>query len=100
MSKIRESAKGKDCQVRLENICNGNPETTVLAHVNGAGVAKKSLDIFGSYCCSECHREVDRLPNLHHVVDFEDALKIIKFYEGVFRSQKSMLEQGLIKIGR
>jgi len=33
-------------------------------------------------------------------VDFEDALKIIKFYEGVFRSQKSMLEQGLIKIGR
>ena len=100
MSKIRESAKGKDCLVRLENICNGNPETTILAHLNGGGMGKKRLDIHAAYCCSDCHREIDRLPNLNHVVHFEDALKIIKFHEGVLRTQKIMLEQGLIKIGR
>jgi hypothetical protein len=99
MSKIRKSARGQECQVRLEWICNGNPETTVLAHVNGAGVARKSLDIFASYACSDCHSEIDRLPNLNHVVSFDDAIKIIKFYEGVFRSQKLMLDNKLIKIG-
>jgi len=100
MSKIRESARGKDCEVRLEGVCNGNPETTVLAHRNGGGMGKKRIDTEAAYCCSACHSAVDRLPSLNHVVAFEDALKIIKFYEGIFRTQKMMLEQGLIKIGR
>jgi len=99
MSKIRKSARGQECQVRLEEICCDNTETTVLAHVNGAGVARKSLDIFGAYACCSCHREIDRLPNLSHVVCFDDAIKIIKFYEGVFRTQKLMLDNKLIKIG-
>ena len=29
---LRKLAKGRDCQVRLPGICNGNPETVVLAH--------------------------------------------------------------------
>lgn len=97
-SKIRKSARGQDCQIRLENTCNGNPETTVFCHVNGAGVGKKSLDMFGAYGCSDCHREVDRLPSLNHIVEFEDAIKLLKFYEAVMRTQKLMLEDGLIVI--
>jgi len=34
-SKIRASAKGEDCQVRVEGVCNFNPETTILAHLGG-----------------------------------------------------------------
>lgn len=98
MSKIRKSAKGQECQVRFPGVCNCNPETTVLAHINGAGVAKKSLDIFGAYACYDCHKLIDRLPSVNHVVEFDDAMRIIQFYEAVWRTQKIMLEQGLIKI--
>lgn len=100
MSKIRESAKGRECEVRLEEICNGNPETTVLAHCNGGGMGKKRLDIHAAYCCSACHSEVDRLPNINHLTKFDDAIKLLKFWEGVFRSQEIMLKEGLIKIGK
>ncbi|BBI46989.1 hypothetical protein KPSA1B_105772 [Pseudomonas syringae pv. actinidiae] len=34
--KLRASAKGQDCTVRIPAICNYNPETTVLAHLPGA----------------------------------------------------------------
>lgn len=33
MSKLRESARGQDCLVRLPGVCNRNPETVVLAQV-------------------------------------------------------------------
>lgn len=35
MSKITQSAKGESCTVRIVGYCNGNNETTVLAHLNG-----------------------------------------------------------------
>lgn len=98
MSKIRKSARGKHCEVRLEGVCRDNTETTVLAHVNGAGVARKSLDIFGAYACYDCHQVIDRLPSLNHLVQFDEAVMLLKFYEGVFRTQKEMLESGLITI--
>ena len=36
MSKYTKSARGQACTVRSP-VCNGNPETVVLAHLNGAG---------------------------------------------------------------
>ena len=99
MSKIRKSAKGKECQVRFEGVCNHNPETTVFAHINGGGMGKKKLDIHGAYACSDCHRVIDQLPSVNHIVHFDDAMNVIKFYEGVWRSQEILLKEGLIKIG-
>ena len=32
MANLRKEARGRECQVRIYGICNGNPETTVLAH--------------------------------------------------------------------
>ena len=60
-SKIRQSAKGEDCLVRAPGICNGNPETVVLAHINGGGIGRKNPDWQGAYACSACHEwlEVD-----------------------------------------
>ena len=58
-SKIRQSAKGEDCQVRIYGACNGNPETTVFAHLGGGGMGMKSNDIHGAYCCSGCLDVVD-----------------------------------------
>lgn len=62
MSKIRESARGQQCQIRLAGICNRNPETVVLAHYRMAGtcgIAMKPSDIQAAYACSRCHDAVD-----------------------------------------
>lgn len=42
--------------------CNGNPETTVLAHVrrgNLAGMGQKPPDLVGVWSCSSCHDVID-----------------------------------------
>lgn len=61
--KLLDSAKGAPCSIRLPGICNGNPETTVWAHLNGAafgkGMGKKAHDVLGFHACFDCHRYVD-----------------------------------------
>lgn len=93
MSKIRQSARYQECQVRIPNICNHNPETTVLAHINGAGWGRKQHDIHGAYCCSNCHDAIDgRMRS-------EYSLETLKLWhlEGVVRTQQILLAEGLIK---
>jgi len=93
MSKIRASAKGEECQVRIPNVCNFNPETTVFAHKGGAGMGLKSSDILGAYCCSACHDAVDGRGKSEwkSKQDIENA-----FYEGIFRTQLILINKGLI----
>ena len=93
MSRIREYAKGQQCQVRLEGVCNFNPETVVLAHINGAGMGIKALDFHGAYCCSACHVVVDGAKSSH---SRESVL--IAFYEGVIRTQSLLYFGGLLII--
>lgn len=95
MSKIRKSAQGQDCQVRIPGVCNFNPETTVLAHKGGAGMGTKSHDIQGAYCCSACHDAVDGRGQVpwNKKQEIENA-----FYEGIFRTQLILIEKGLIKV--
>jgi hypothetical protein len=61
--KLRESAQGKDCQLRIPGVCNGNPETVVWCHLNGQeygkGMGHKAHDLFGFYGCSACHDVYD-----------------------------------------
>jgi hypothetical protein len=64
MSKIRESAQGEQCTIRLPGICNYNPDTTVWAHSNrssdGKGMGLKAKDENGAYACYNCHCVYDR----------------------------------------
>ncbi len=95
MSHLTQSARNQDCQIRLHKICNGNPETTVLAHLPGGGVGGKVSDIHGAYACSACHDEVDG-----RAMNFEEGRPRLMcyFYEGVIRTQTLMLEAGLINV--
>ena len=95
MSKIRKSARGEECQVRISGVCNGNPETTVLAHLNGGGMGFKRSDIFAAYCCSSCHDLVDG-----RTQSTGDTWEEVQNYfeDGVFRTQQILLDKGLIKI--
>jgi len=98
MSKITESANGKACTVRLPG-CKMDNETTVHAHLRmaGTGMAKKEIDILGARSCAYCHDVVDgrrRPPDGYEGRDVD-----IAFHEGIFRTQRQLIEEGLVKIG-
>lgn len=59
--KILDAARGHHCTLRIPGVCNGDPETTVLAHppIRNGGVALKGSAIDGAFACSACHDVVD-----------------------------------------
>ena len=93
MSKLRKSAKGRECQVRMGGICNGNPETVVLCHLNGGGMGTKHPDLFAAFACSSCHDEADG----RTMICDRDWVKKC-FYEGIFRTQAIWIKEGLISV--
>lgn len=90
--KLRASAKGKECTLRLEGICCFNPETTVLAHLpcgqKGAGM--KSPDNMAIFACAECHAHIDGANRWD--VSAKDYLRALA------ETQAIWIEQGLILI--
>ncbi len=91
MSKIRESAEGEDCQIRMPGVCSFNPATTVLCHLGGAGWALKSDDIHSAYGCYECRQIIDGAKSEFS----QDEIKLM-FYDGMVRTQLILIEKGLI----
>lgn len=61
--KVIASAKGAPCSARFPGICNGDPETTVWAHLNGGaygkGMGVKAHDVLGFDACDRCHAYYD-----------------------------------------
>lgn len=91
MSKLRELARGQQCQIRIPGVCNGDPETTVLAHYRMAGICgtgQKPPDECGAWACSSCHDVVD---GRHYI-----APPIAKQYhaEGVMRTLNELHKLG------
>ena len=60
--KYLRGSKGSPCTF-MGPTCNGNPETTVFAHLNGAafgkGKGQKAHDIAGLDACGCCHAYID-----------------------------------------
>lgn len=97
MSKQTKSAKFKQCTIRIPQVCNFDPMTTVFAHLSGVrfghGVGRKVNDIHGAYACSACHDAIDgRTPTGYR----RNELKMMHL-EGVIETQMQMIEEGLIK---
>ena len=67
-NKLRNSARGQECQVKVLDVCNYNPETTILAHLNfnGGKMGGKEHDMSAAYACSECHDFIDRRKYADH----------------------------------
>ncbi len=96
---LRKEAKGRECQIRSCH-CNNDPETTVLCHIHkpsiSGGIGLKSIDELGAYGCSACHDLVDgRGAGRNMMVRTE---RDILLYEGVFRTQKILLDEGKIEL--
>ena len=94
---LRNEARDKECQVRIPGVCNKDKSTTVLAHPNnkrlfGVGVGQKVPDLFGAWACSACHDVIDgRVPT-----GWPDLQVLVWFYEGCFRTQNILLQEGKI----
>ena len=92
MSKLRRSARGQDCTLRLDG-CNFNPETTVLAHIRinrFCGFGLKPPDYMGVFACSNCHDIID------------GRVKSDDTYKDILRAQNETLkywvDSGLIEV--
>ena len=92
-TKLRNSAKGQPCAFQIPGICNGDPETTVLAHIrDGAkGIANKANDWSAAFACSACHVAIDT-----HRLSKEDEL----FYclRAMQRTQAYWIRKGLVVV--
>ena len=95
-TKFTKSARGEECTLRIYPYCNGNPETTVLCHApsDDKGMGIKSPDWWGAYGCSSCHDVIDG----RTATGFSVAEKNNLHMDGIYRTQKRMIEKGLIKI--
>ena len=81
--------------MRIPGVCNFDPETTVFAHLNGAGIGKKHTDLFGCYACSKCHAWLDGTYALMGATRDQRDLMHLKAMQ---ETQQKLLDKGLIKI--
>lgn len=99
MSKITDSAKGEQCQIRIPGVCNRRDETTVFCHdPNGSGWSIKYPDSEGAYGCSSCHDVVDgRVQYKHegHLVYTPDEIALM-FYQGARRTRLKLIHKELM----
>jgi hypothetical protein len=108
MSKIKQSARGEPCLVRIPGVCisGGDNETTVLAHLNGGGMGKKHPDCEAAYCCSACHDVIDYRVKYAYPLggmlgrderDEVNRLAIKNMHQdGCVRTRKRLIEKGLL----
>ena len=84
--KIRASAKGENCSLRVSSKCQDD-ETVVLCHLNSnyRGTGFKSPDIWGVYGCFWCHKDLDA-----SMIDYQDQLRALQ------ETQMKLLEKGLL----
>lgn len=95
--KIRDSARGEECTVRIAGVCTFDPEKTVWSHAPlgaaGKGGQIKALDLCGAYCCTACDAAVDQLQGLPAGVTRAKVLE--DWFMGHMRSLVRLRQKGL-----
>lgn len=97
MSKIRKSARGTDCQIRIAGVCSFDSAQTVACHIaikGNSGMGTKPSDLFTVRACSSCHDIIDGRATHRFSQDQLARYKL----EGLIRTQSQYLAEGLIKI--
>ncbi|MFH1011211.1 MAG: nuclease domain-containing protein [bacterium] len=98
MSKITESARNEDCQVRIPFGCCFDPATTVWAHADKPGKPKggKLPDELGAYACWKCHAIYDRSMPIPKEANMTRVDVELAFWEGHARSIIILKKKGLL----
>ncbi|MES9841203.1 MAG: nuclease domain-containing protein [Candidatus Thiodiazotropha endolucinida] len=91
MTNLRKEAKGRPCMIREPGICNADPATTVLCHLNGGGMAMKHDDKHGAWGCCNCHSWVDGgYIKTGHTKEYMENAHLW----GVIRTQQVLIREG------
>jgi hypothetical protein len=95
-TKLTKAARGRDCQIRVPGVCNGNPETTVLAHFRltgtRSGMGIKPNDLQAAWACSACHDAVDARSETEFS---HDELRRMHL-EGIIRTLDILVAEGKV----
>ena len=105
MSKLRESARGEVCTMRIVGACRYTPDTVVLAHANGSaagkGIGAKSVDVLGAFACMACHDLYDRRRTRNDQGQVIERWQVeLAFHEGHQRTVIRWIERGLLVLER
>jgi hypothetical protein len=95
--KLRTSARGQLCMIRIDGVCNCDTGTTVLAHAPhdaNKGTSFKPDDI-GAWACSNCHDFIDGRST---VLGVTRARRMALFYEGVYRTVCEQVRQSILVV--
>lgn len=95
---LRQSARGRDCTLRLPGVCNGLPETTVLAHALTGGMGGKCSDTVAFFACSACHSVYDRHDSRWR--DYGPDELRAQALRAVGETHATWLAEGLLTTGR
>lgn len=97
MSKITESARSEDCQVRYIGVCTFDPAKTIWSHCRhgaaGRGKSVKALDLAGAYACTACDAAYDQMQGAKHMTREQLDLD---WFHGHMRSLVILKNKGLI----
>lgn len=96
--RIRDSARGEECTVRIVGACTGNPEHTIWSHapLQAAGKERgwKSIDLAGAYCCTACDAVIDGQRPLPPGASRDSVM--LDWCYGHFRSLVILKQKGLL----
>lgn len=97
--RIRESARGEQCLVRLPGACLCNPEATIWSHYRGSaggkGGALKSDDLCGAFACTACDAVYDGQRPPPPGMTYADV--VLAWHEGHIRSIVRLHAKGILK---
>ena len=97
MANLRKAARGRKCTVRIPGYCNGNPETSVLAHYRLAGTCGTGYKPDDTQAAIACNGYHDVIDGRTKTTDFTyDELRLMHA-EGVMRTLEIWRKEGLIK---
>lgn len=95
--RIRDSARGEDCTVRIPGICTGNSEHTIWSHAPfgaaGKGRGIKAIDLAGAYACGACDAAIDGQRALP--AGYDRAQALLDWMFGHLRSLVRLKQKGL-----
>jgi hypothetical protein len=95
--KIRESARGKECLMKLPGCCGGT-ESTIWSHyrgeAGGKGMGLKADDLCGAYACTHCDAVYDGQKQRPAHLTFQDVL--LAWYDAHVRSLVMLHADGVI----
>jgi hypothetical protein len=98
MSKLRESARGESCLVRIPGVCTYDPATVILSHYRGQsggkGMGIKSNDLCSAYACTACDAVYDGQRKRPLGMTKEEV--DLAWHQGHIRTLVRMREKGVI----